>query len=108
MYMGRVVEHGPTESVIHRPQHPYTCILLSAIPPLQAGPEFHMDKLEPRSYEVPNLANVGVDCAFAVRCPFADAQCQTETPECIMTRQISLSGNEWQVTGWYTKQWRVG
>ena len=81
MYMGRVVEHGPTESVIHRPQHPYTRILLSAIPPLQAGPEFHMEKLEPRSYEVPNLANVGVGCAFAARCPFAEARCETETPE---------------------------
>ena len=67
--------------MIHRPQHPYTRILLSAIPPLQAGPEFHMGKLEPRSYEVPNLANVGVGCAFAARCPFAEARCEAETPE---------------------------
>ena len=81
MYLGRVVEYGPTEAVIHRPQHPYTRILLSAIPPLQAGPEFQLERLEPRSYEVPNVANIPPGCAFAARCPWAEARCTAVMPE---------------------------
>ncbi len=81
MYMGRLVEQGPTESVIHRPLHPYTRILLSAIPPLQTGPDFQMEKLEPRSYEVPNLAKMPTGCAFAARCPFVEPRCTATMPE---------------------------
>ncbi len=80
MYLGRVVEFGGTETVIHQPRHPYTKVLLSSIPPLQAGDDFKIDKVYPRSFDVPSLELLPPGCVFEPRCPYAFDRCQSALP----------------------------
>jgi peptide/nickel transport system ATP-binding protein len=77
MYAGHIVESGPTEDVLADPKHPYTQLLLSAVPdpraPLAVGAE--SDKGEP-----PRVINPTPGCRFRWRCPLAVDQCATVTP----------------------------
>ncbi len=63
MYLGRIVEAGPTEEVLAAPQHPYTQALLSVVP--------EMDRLEPvvLEGEVPDPTRIPSGCRFHPRCP---------------------------------------
>jgi peptide/nickel transport system ATP-binding protein len=63
MYLGRVVESGPTEDVLRDPQHPYTRALLSVVP--------EIDQIEPvvLSGEVPDPTRIPGGCRFHPRCP---------------------------------------
>ncbi len=63
MYLGRIVEAGPTEEVLSRPQHPYTQALLSVVP--------EMDRLEPVVLvgEIPDPTRIPHGCRFHPRCP---------------------------------------
>jgi peptide/nickel transport system ATP-binding protein len=76
MYAGHLVEQGPTEDVLERPKHPYTQLLLSAVPdpraPLSVGAA---DVGEP-----PKVVNPKEGCRFRPRCPYAIAKCDTVTP----------------------------
>jgi oligopeptide/dipeptide ABC transporter ATP-binding protein len=73
MYLGRIVEDGPTQRLITDPRHPYTQALLSAVP--EADPELaqHKRQLELRDAEIPSLLSLPSGCTFhpAVRtaCP---------------------------------------
>ena len=80
MYMGHIVEEAPTEALFIDPQHPYTKLLLSAIP--VADPEVTRNKkrIEIRG-EVPSPINPGPGCLFADRCPLATDRCFKERPE---------------------------
>ncbi len=89
MYLGRVVEQGPTEQVIHHPCHPYTQVLLSSIPALQAGRDFMPQKIVPRSFEVPSLEHLPVGCVFEPRCPFATEACSQSAPQLRATDKAS-------------------
>jgi len=71
-YAGRVVEYGPTEAVIRRPQHPYTQALLAAMP--QVG----QDRLLAIGGQPPNLATLDGSCAFAPRCAHRFDRCAEE------------------------------
>jgi oligopeptide/dipeptide ABC transporter ATP-binding protein len=77
MYAGHIVESGPTEDVLADPKHPYTQLLLSAVPdpraPLAVGAE--SDKGEP-----PRVINPTPGCRFRWRCPLAIDDCATVTP----------------------------
>jgi peptide/nickel transport system ATP-binding protein len=77
MYAGHLVEEGPTEDVLQRPKHPYTQLLLSAVPDPRAelGVADKTDVGEP-----PKVIDPGEGCRFRGRCPFAIARCETETP----------------------------
>jgi peptide/nickel transport system ATP-binding protein len=77
LYAGHLVEEGPTEDVIQRPKHPYTQLLLSAVPDPQAelGLADTTDVGEP-----PKVVEPGEGCRFRARCPYAIAKCETETP----------------------------
>jgi peptide/nickel transport system ATP-binding protein len=77
MYAGHLVEQGPTEAVIQRPKHPYTQLLLSAVPDPRAplGIADAADVGEP-----PKVINPSEGCRFRQRCPFAIAECATVTP----------------------------
>jgi peptide/nickel transport system ATP-binding protein len=77
MYAGHIVESGRTEDVLARPKHPYTQLLLSAVPdpraPLSA--EGAGDRGEP-----PKVIDPGEGCRFRWRCPYAIDMCATVTP----------------------------
>jgi peptide/nickel transport system ATP-binding protein len=76
MYLGRVVEIGPTEEIFAHPRHPYTKALLAAIP------EPDPDKMLPRDLprgEVPDAAQPPLGCAFHPRCPEATSACGWES-----------------------------
>ena len=78
LYAGHIVEEGPTEEVIQRPKHPYTQLLLSAVPDPRStllGLADTTDVGEP-----PKVVDPGEGCRFRSRCPFAIARCETETP----------------------------
>ena len=78
MYAAHVVEAGPTDAVLFNPKHPYTQLLLSAVPdpraPLAAQSE--TDQGEP-----PRVIDPKPGCRFRDRCPLAIEECQRITPE---------------------------
>ena len=76
MYLGRIVEIADSETLFSAPRHPYTRMLLEAIPDLaMSGRE-----REPTGGEVPNPLDPPSGCHFHPRCPFANARCREETP----------------------------
>jgi oligopeptide/dipeptide ABC transporter ATP-binding protein len=77
MYLGRIVEVGPTEGLFRRPQHPYTRVLLSALPSLDPDAPSTRQVL---TGEVPTPINPPPGCPFAPRCPDVQAMCGQERP----------------------------
>ncbi len=77
MYLGRLVEVGPTALVFARPAHPYTHALLAATP--RPDPALRRTAVELVG-EIPSLANRPQGCEFHTRCPFAQARCRAEAP----------------------------
>jgi oligopeptide/dipeptide ABC transporter ATP-binding protein len=78
MYLGRLVETGPTDGIFARPAHPYTHGLLAAQP--QPDPDRRRLTVE-LSGEVPSLRNRPPACEFHTRCPFAQPVCREVAPE---------------------------
>jgi peptide/nickel transport system ATP-binding protein len=77
MFLGRIVEYGPSDAVCERPLHPYTTALLSSVPGVG-------DSLRPRiilAGEPPSPSAPPSGCRFRTRCPHASAVCATTTPE---------------------------
>ena len=76
MYLGRLVELAPKARLFEQPRHPYTRMLLDAIP------DIHMTgrSRTPVQGEVPNPLNPPSGCAFHPRCPHANARCSSERP----------------------------
>ena len=79
MYGGRVVERGTVDTVLNRPQHPYTAALLAATPRPDAGNVGRPLPAIPGS--PPDPAALPPGCSFAPRCRFAEPICEGETPE---------------------------
>ena len=77
MYLGRLAEIGPKQTVFALPRHPYTRMLLDTIPDLDMTGR----QRTPVAGEVPNPINPPAGCAFHPRCPFANDRCRTERPE---------------------------
>jgi peptide/nickel transport system ATP-binding protein len=80
MYAGHVVERGETETVLQEPLHPYTRLLLSAVPNPAAG--LKKQRLEARG-EVRTVIDPRPGCRFANRCPVAMNVCRTVTPQLV-------------------------
>jgi oligopeptide/dipeptide ABC transporter ATP-binding protein len=76
MYLGRIVEEGPSEEIFGKPRHPYTKALLDSAPSI----EKLMQLPEPPKGELPDPRTRFVGCRFAGRCPSAQSDCQAEDP----------------------------
>ncbi|MCR9169300.1 MULTISPECIES: ABC transporter ATP-binding protein [Marivita] len=77
MYLGAVVEDGPTREIVENPLHPYTKALVQAVP-IPRVDQSH-DPL-PISGGLPDARNPPSGCRFRDRCPLAEARCATEVP----------------------------
>ena len=77
MYLGRIVENGPTEAVFERPNHPYTAALMSAAPTLDSEQRKQRILLQG---EVPSPINPPSGCRFRTRCWKATDVCATAAP----------------------------
>ncbi|MEY2621126.1 MAG: hypothetical protein RIT26_946 [Pseudomonadota bacterium] len=77
MYLGRLVEVAPTRRLFEDPQHPYTRMLLAAIPKMKKGSQSRT----PIQGEVPNPLSPPTGCAFHPRCPQANELCRSQAPE---------------------------
>lgn len=80
MYLGKIVEKGPTEDVIHRPLHPYAEALISAVP--VPDPATKRTEVVLKG-EVPSALNPPAGCRFHTRCPYAKKICEKEEPQLI-------------------------
>jgi peptide/nickel transport system ATP-binding protein len=76
MYLGRVVEQGPTAEIIARPQHPYTQALLVEVPRLETEKRIFVSI----SGEIPSPLDPPTGCHFHPRCPFSMPVCKQEQP----------------------------
>jgi peptide/nickel transport system ATP-binding protein len=76
MYMGRLVELANAATLFSHPRHPYTRMLLDAIPDLEMSGR----PRTPVAGEVANPLNPPAGCAFHPRCPYANARCRVEIP----------------------------
>lgn len=77
MYLGRIVEAGPTAEIFRAPRHPYTAALLASEP----VPDPRKRRTEPPVIgEVPSLAHRPDGCEFHPRCPLARERCRAEAP----------------------------
>ena len=77
MYLGRVMELARAEDLFATPKHPYTRLLLDAIPKLEGG-SFDNPR---KPGELPDPVNPPPGCPFAPRCPMAEAICRQDRPE---------------------------
>jgi peptide/nickel transport system ATP-binding protein len=75
MYLGAIVEIGPTARIFTRPAHPYTSALLQAVPRVS-----RTGAIAPLSGEVPSPLAPPRGCAFHPRCARAQARCREESP----------------------------
>lgn len=77
MYLGKIVEDGPTEDIVNEPLHPYTQALVAAVP--EPHPDQSHDAL-PVGRGAPDARNPPPGCRFHDRCPRAFDRCRSEEP----------------------------
>jgi len=81
MYLGRLVEWGKAREIFRNPRHPYTRMLLDAIPDLEMSGRQRI----PVAGEVPSPISPPSGCHFHPRCPFANERCKQEMPASLPT-----------------------
>ncbi len=79
MYLGKIVEFASAAQLFTNPRHPYTRMLLDAVPDLDMSGK----PRTPVAGEVPNPLAPPPGCAFHPRCPHANERCRVETPKLI-------------------------
>ena len=79
MYLGRIIEAGPTEDIYGDPKHPYTQGLLESVPKLVLNADTLVD-LRPIAGEIPSPLSPPGGCHFNPRCPHAVDRCRKEDP----------------------------
>jgi len=80
MYLGHVLEFGDSDTIFKHFQHPYTEMLMAALPDADPASDWSVEKVVG---EIDTLDAAGeiTGCIFAKRCPYAKQECQTTTPE---------------------------
>ena len=81
MYLGRIVEQAPTAELFARPRHPYTRMLLSAIPVVSPQEARLRPAHVPVIGEIPSATHLPTGCTFHTRCPFVIDACKQTEPE---------------------------
>ena len=87
MYLGRIVETGPAEEIFTNPRHPYTRLLLAAIPDIDMVGQARTAV----GGEVPSPIDPPSGCAFHPRCPLAQDRCRTERPEHVQSGPLRVA-----------------
>ena len=87
MYLGRIVELAPKAELFSAPRHPYTRMLLDAIPKMHDTGRART----PVQGEVPNPLNPPSGCTFHPRCPHANARCKSERPALLTLKGIQVA-----------------
>ncbi len=87
MYLGRIVEIANPKVLFENPQHPYTRMLLDAIPDL----EMSNKERKPIEGEIPNPIDPPSGCTFHPRCPYADEECKIKIPAPINIKGIMVA-----------------
>jgi peptide/nickel transport system ATP-binding protein len=87
MYLGRLVETAPTETLFDAPRHPYTRMLLEAVPDLDRTGTARTAV----AGEVPNPLHPPPGCAFHPRCPHANDRCRAEIPVPVVIGAVSVA-----------------
>ncbi len=77
MYLGKIVELGPVDEVIEKPAHPYTKILMSAVPEPRPGRSRRRANLKG---EAASIKEIPGGCRFHPRCPMVQPKCEEEEP----------------------------
>jgi oligopeptide/dipeptide ABC transporter ATP-binding protein len=78
MYLGKLVEIAPSQSVIDAPRHPYTQALVAAVP--EPDPDIKRKKRGMQG-DVPSPIDRPSGCPFHPRCPIAQEKCSIDAPE---------------------------
>jgi len=81
MYLGNIVEIGPTEEIINHPRHPYTQALITAVP--VPDPTAKVPELPIKGYVPVAPEDTIRGCSFALRCPYGKKNCRSEKPQMI-------------------------
>ncbi|MGH3095788.1 MAG: ABC transporter ATP-binding protein [Streptosporangiales bacterium] len=94
MYLGAIVEEGPSEALFQAPRHPYTRALVSAIP--TADPDTEGSRVLLHG-EIPSPTDPPTGCRFRTRCPYAQERCAVETPQLQAARDdVNVACHFWR------------
>ncbi len=100
MYLGRLVELAPRDTLFASPRHPYTRMLLDAIPRPQPGQPIRHQPMP--DGDVASAARTGTGCSFHPRCPFAIERCRVEEPalETVQAGQVAACHRLHELPAW--------
>ncbi|HWQ16634.1 MAG TPA: oligopeptide/dipeptide ABC transporter ATP-binding protein [Sulfolobales archaeon] len=79
MYLGRIVEYGPTDEILLKPKHPYTQALIAAVPSPDPKGRWRIKEV-PIIGEIPSALSIPPGCRFHPRCPYAMEKCKINDP----------------------------
>ena len=99
MYLGKIMEIGPTEEIINNPRHPYTQALISAVPDPDMTSQRERLEISEAIYSAVNLPR---GCRFQDRCPYATSRCVDAEPPLLPV------GSEHEAACWlYEEDWKA-